>query len=130
MAFKGILDGGCAVGDLISEEVVSGLNSWSEVEFDHKVIGTCLNGDDIHSIGTLVLRVDGEGLCKILDIKFYVVPGDSLPWQVVLGASTCAKHHLLKVGAYGGREVPSKECKGKVLSLSLPFRTTKLTGPS
>lgn len=111
--FKGILDSGCEGGDLISEEVISALDLWSEVECRHEVIGTCLNGSDLVSVGTIVLRVNGLGLCKIFNTRFYVVAGESLSWQVVLGASTCANHHLLKVGAYGLRVVQPKKSKGE-----------------
>lgn len=114
MTFKGILDTGCEAGDLISGEVVSALNLWSEVEFRHEVIGTCLNGSDLRSIGTLMLRVNGRGFRKIFNTRFYVVAGESLSWQVVLGASTCANHHLLQAGAYGSRTVQPKKSKGKV----------------
>lgn len=118
MTFKGILDTGCEVGDLISEEVVSALNLWSEVEFCHEVIGTCLNGGDLRSIGTLMLRVDGRSFRKTFRTRFYVIAGESLSWQVVLGASTCAHHHLFKASAYGGsRALQPKKSKGKVHAL-------------
>jgi hypothetical protein len=101
--FKAILDAGCDAGDVISLQVVSDLLLWDKVQLCDKVIGVCLHGHELKSVGTIVLRWEGKGFYKIFETRFHVIQGDSLPWQVILGAATCAEHHLLTAGAYGGR---------------------------
>jgi len=66
-------------------------------------------------ISTIVLRWEGVGLYKIFESRFYVVQGDSLTWQIILGAKTCATHNLLTAGAFGGskRQVFYKKEKSK-----------------
>ncbi|PMD62035.1 uncharacterized protein K444DRAFT_718773 [Hyaloscypha bicolor E] len=100
--FKAILDAGCYAGDLITFDVIITLGCIDKVQLCDEAVGVCLNGSMLRSIGTIVLRWEGVGLYKIFESRFYVVQGDSLAWQIILGAKTCATHNLLTAGAFGG----------------------------
>jgi hypothetical protein len=113
--FKAILDAGCYAGDLITFDVIMTLGCIDKVQLCDEAVGVCLNGSMLRSIGTIVLRWEGVGLYKIFESRFYVVQGDSLTWQIILGAKTCATHNLLTAGAFGGskRQVFYKKEKSK-----------------
>ena len=120
--FKAVLDAGCHAGDLITSDVVTALNCMDKIQSCNEVIGMCLHGDGLKSIGTIVLRWEGVGFYKIFETRFHVVEGDSLAWQIILGAETCAAHNLLTVGAFGGskRQVFSKKDKSKSIMSPRP----------
>jgi hypothetical protein len=120
--FKVVLDAGCHAGDLITSDVVVALNCMDKVQTCNEVIGMCLHGDGLKSIGTIVLRWEGVGFYKIFETRFHVLEGDCLPWQIILGAETCAAHNLLTVGAFAGskRQVfPRKNKSKSIMSLRL-----------
>jgi len=106
--FKAFLDAGCYAGDLISSEVIAIIGCQDQVHPEDKIIGICLHGHPLRSLGTVVLRWEGVGFYKVFETLFHVVEGNSLPWQVILGANTCAKHNLLTIGAaaFGGSCTP------------------------
>ena len=121
---KAVLDAGCAVGDLVYARLIRNTGLWPYVHLKDEIIGICLNGTELHSVDTIMLRVEGRRMTKILDGCFYVVPGDKLPWEAILGASTCAEHHLLKAGAFGSHAVLPKRTKGAIASLHHYNKTT------
>ncbi|KAE9371959.1 hypothetical protein N431DRAFT_339003 [Stipitochalara longipes BDJ] len=99
--FKAVLDTGCHAGNLITSEVVAALGCMDNVQPCNEVLGICLNGDVLKSTGTIELQWEGAGCYKILKSRFHVIEGNSLAWQIILGAETCASHSLLTVGAFG-----------------------------
>jgi hypothetical protein len=113
--FKAVLDAGCYAGDLITSEVVAIVGCQNKVEACNEVIGMCLHGHPLRSTGTVVLQWEGVGFYKVFETRFHIIEGDCLPWQVILGANTCAKHGLLAVGvgAFGGSNIPVFPKKGK-----------------
>jgi len=108
-----VLDAGCHAGDLITSDVVAALGYTDHVQQYNEVIGMCLNGYPLRSTGTIILQWEGSGFYKVFENEFHVVEGDSLPWQIVLGAETCSRNSLLLVGAFGGTKRQILPKKGK-----------------
>jgi len=108
-----MLDAGCHAGDLITWDVVAALGYTDHVRLHNEVIGMCLNGYPLRSIGTIDLQWEGLGFYKVFETSFHVVEGYSLPWQIILGAETCSRNSLLLVGAFGGTKRQVLPKKGK-----------------
>jgi hypothetical protein len=104
--FNAVIDTGCDGGDMVTPEVVSSLGYTSKVQICYKVIGICLNGHELRSTGTVSLKWHVIGSYKFVESRFHIVEGDSLPWQIVLGANTCNKYELFTVAAFGKRQIP------------------------
>jgi hypothetical protein len=105
LEFKMSLDTGCDVHNLITREVLDTLNMSDVVAPSTQVICICLNGNELRSSGTIVLRWKGKGFCKIFETTFHVIDapeGEELPWQVVLGGKTIDQHKILKFMGFGG----------------------------
>jgi hypothetical protein len=81
---------------------------------EEQSILTCLNGNELVSLGTIELRWKGKGFRKIFRTTFHVIGGDVLPWEVLLGAETIQKHSILKFAGFGGTAVFPKK-KGIVI---------------
>jgi hypothetical protein len=117
---KAILDSGDEVGNLITEECIVALGLSSKVERDDKVIGRCTCGRNISSTGTLVLQLNGDRLSKLLELEFFVVRGDSLPWELFIGAESCYTYHFLKPGIFGTVVAP-KMSEGTMYYRSIAY---------
>jgi hypothetical protein len=95
---------------------------FTQIISNDEVIGTCLNGEPILSIGTLELRWKGKSFRKIINTVFHVINGD-LPWEVVLGSKTIDEHRILEFAGFGALAVLPKKTKGTPISHRLyPFR--------
>ena len=98
---------------MITSEVVSSLGYTSKIQSCDKAIGICIDGHEIRSAGVVNIQWHVVGGYHIVESWFQVVEGESLPWQIVLGAETCIKYHLLTVGVFGKVQVPHKKSKSK-----------------
>ncbi|KIM97199.1 hypothetical protein OIDMADRAFT_57834 [Oidiodendron maius Zn] len=96
------LDTGCEVHNLITLQVVNKLHMFDEVTVHNESICTCLNGEELISMGTLVLRWKGKRFRKIFTTVFHVINSDPLPWEVILSAETIEEHGILKFAGFGG----------------------------
>jgi hypothetical protein len=99
------LDTGCDVHNLITREVLKTLKMSRAVASSSQVICICLNGNELISSGTILLRWKGKGFCKVFETTFHVIEGpngDELPWQVVLGGETIDQHKILRFMGFGG----------------------------
>ncbi|KAE8450288.1 hypothetical protein EG329_006716 [Mollisiaceae sp. DMI_Dod_QoI] len=96
------LDTGCEVHNLITLQAVHKLNMSDNIIIRDESICTCLNGDELMSVGTIVLRWKGKRFRKIFTTVFHVINGNSLPWDVILGAETIHEHSILKFAGFGG----------------------------
>ncbi|KAH8592646.1 hypothetical protein B0O99DRAFT_597082 [Bisporella sp. PMI_857] len=110
------LDTGCEVYNLITLQTVHRLHMSDKVIIYSEPICTCLNGEQLISMGTLVLRWKGKRFRKIFTTVFHVINGDSLPWEVILGAETIHEHSILKFAGFGGASpiLPKKTKDEKV----------------
>lgn len=108
------LDTGCEAHDLISFEVISNLGMTSRISNNKEAICTCLDGEQLFSIGTVKLHWKGKGFRKIFETTFHVIDGNVLPWQIILGAETIHEHGILKFAGFGGRPYYPKENTGIV----------------
>ncbi|KAH8651867.1 hypothetical protein BGZ60DRAFT_420408 [Tricladium varicosporioides] len=114
------LDTGCEIHNLITLQAVHRLHMSDEVTGDSEPICTCLNGEQLISMGTITLRWKGKCFRKIFTTVFHVINGDSLPWDVILGAETIHEHSILKFAGFGGANpILPKRTKG--FRLDLPF---------
>ena len=114
------LDTGCEVHNLITLQAVCRLRMFDNMTINDESICTCLNGEQLISMATLILRWKGKCFRKIFTTLFHVIDGDSLPWDVILGAETIREHGILKFAGFGGaRLILPKKTKG--LKLNLPF---------
>jgi hypothetical protein len=109
------LDTGCEVHNLITAQAVSELRMLDEVQALDEVICICLNGQELRSIGSIVLQWRGKGFRKIFNTRFHVVEEDTLPWEVILGAKTIHEHSILKFCGFGARCILPKKSKGMLL---------------
>ncbi|KAG9228432.1 hypothetical protein BJ875DRAFT_477476 [Amylocarpus encephaloides] len=108
------LDTGCEVHNLITLDVVRRLHLSDKVIIHSEPIFTCLNGEQFISTGAIVLRWKGKCFRKIFTTVFHVVNGDSLPWEIILGAETIREHSILKFAGFGGSTpILSKMTKGE-----------------
>jgi hypothetical protein len=114
------LDTGCEVHNLITLQAVYRLHMSDNMTIHNESICTCLNGEQLISMGTLVLRWKGKRFRKIFTTLFHVINGDSLPWDVILGAETIDEHCILKFAGFGGAS-PILPKKTKGLKSGLPF---------
>lgn len=105
------LDTGCEKHNLITLEAVNKLAMSQKIAIDNQSICTCLNGEQLISMGTLVLCWKGKSFRKIFTTLFYVIDGDVLPWDIILGAETIYEHGILKFAGFGGAILP-KQTKG------------------
>ena len=112
MAFKMRLDTGCEVHDLISWEVVDDLGMVDDIVSKEEAICSCLNGQQLFSVGSITLQWKGKGFRKIFKTTFHVIDRDVLPWQIILGAETIHQHGILQFAGFGGRPYHPKEKKG------------------
>ena len=111
--FKMRLDTGCEVHNLITLQAVRKLHMSENIITHDEPICTCLNGEQLISMGTLVLRWKVKGFRKIFTTVFHVIDGDSLLWDVILGAEAIRKHGILKIAGFGGAiPVLPKKTKG------------------
>jgi hypothetical protein len=114
------LDTGCEVHNLITLQAVYRLHMSDNMTIHNEPLCTCLNGEELISMGTLVLRWKGKRFRKIFTTLFHVINGDSLPWDVILGAETIDEHCILKFAGFGGAS-PILPKKTKGLKSDLPF---------
>jgi hypothetical protein len=56
---------------------------WNNIKTCNEFIGICLHGHELRSIGTVILRWEGQGFYKIFQEGFHVIAGESLPWQII-----------------------------------------------
>lgn len=109
-----MLDSGCHAGDLITSECVASMRLTDKLQRCEKIIGVCLDGHYLRSIGSINLQYHIAGTYRINSSYFYVVEGESLPWQMILGVESCLKYFLLAPGAFGtSRHILLKESKRK-----------------
>ena len=107
------LDTRCEVHNLITLQAVHKLHMSDNVIIHNESICTCLNGELLISIGTVVLRWKGKRFRKIFTTVFHVINGDTLPWDTILGAETIYEHRILKFAGFGGTtHVLPKKTKG------------------
>ncbi|KAE9365189.1 hypothetical protein N431DRAFT_518271 [Stipitochalara longipes BDJ] len=106
--FKMRLDTGCEIHNLITLQAVHRLHMFHELIVYNEPICTCLNGEQLTSMGTLVLRWKGKRFRKIFTTVFHVIDGDCLPWDVILGAETIQEHGILKFAGFGGAILPKR----------------------
>ncbi|KAL5322064.1 hypothetical protein ACEPPN_010033 [Leptodophora sp. 'Broadleaf-Isolate-01'] len=104
---KMVLDSGCDL-NLISARTLRDLLMIEYMDKNPEDLCVCLNGGNLSSIGTITLRWKGKQFRKIFTTTFHVIDGDgdSLPWQVILGADTIVEHGILKFAGFGGRRIP------------------------
>lgn len=113
------LDTGCEVHNLITLNAVYRLHMFDNMTTHSEPICTCLNGEQLISMGTLVLRWKGKCFRKIFTTVFHVIDGDALPWDVILGAKTIHEHKILKFAGFGGASpILPKKTKGLKSDLS------------
>lgn len=124
MEAKMILDTGCEAHNLIAYQVVNGMHKVESIMFSEQPICICLNGENLVSTGTIILRWKGRGFRKIFETTFHVIEEDTLPWQVILGAETIRKESILKFVGFGGRTVLPKKT-GVVFRHSLTLTDEK-----
>lgn len=114
MELKMMLDTGCEVYNLITWDAVNTLQLADEIISQTVNISTCLNGEPLSSIGTLVLRWKGKSFRKIFTTTFHIIDGVSLPWDVILGAKTIQEHGILKFAGFAGsKHILPKDNKGE-----------------
>ncbi|CAG8981762.1 hypothetical protein HYALB_00004704 [Hymenoscyphus albidus] len=90
---KMMLDTGFEVHNLITWDAVCALQLTNEMNPRTAYIATCLNGEPLSSIGTLIDRV-------------------SLPWDLILGAQEIEEHGILSVAGFAGsKHILRKEKK-------------------
>jgi hypothetical protein len=107
-----MLDTGCEAHNLITYQVVADILKAENIDRCAQPICICLNDETLVSMGTIKLCWKGRGFRKIFETTFHVIDGDSLPWQVILGAETIKKECILKFMGFGGRTILPKETKG------------------
>ncbi|KAH8593913.1 hypothetical protein B0O99DRAFT_688343 [Bisporella sp. PMI_857] len=109
------LDTGCEVYNLITLQTIHKLHMSDQVDICCEPICTCLNGEQLISMGTLVLRWKGKRFRKIFTTVFHVIDGNSLAWEVILGAETINEHSILKFAGFGGASpiLPKKKKEEK-----------------
>ncbi|KAL5331147.1 hypothetical protein ACEPPN_000676 [Leptodophora sp. 'Broadleaf-Isolate-01'] len=100
-----VLDSGCDL-NMISARTLRDLLMFEYMDKNLEDLCVCLNGGNLSSIGTITLRWKGKQFRKIFTTTFHVIDGDSLPWQVILGADTIIEHGILKFAGFGGRRIP------------------------
>ncbi len=113
------LDTGCDIHNLIAKHIVEELlmSDFVKSYEDREAICTCLNGEDLQSIGTVMLRWKGKQFRKVFTTTFHVIDGDKLPWDVILGGETINEHGILRFAGFGGSSyILPKETKGMWLS--------------
>lgn len=119
---KMMLDTGREVYNLITWDAVNTLQLQNEIDSQTANIATCLNGEPLTSIGTLVLRWKGKSFRKIFTTTFHIIDGVTLPWDVILGAETIREHGILKFAGFAGsKHILSKEKKGEQLSFRILY---------
>jgi hypothetical protein len=107
------LDTGCEVHNLITLQAVHRLHMSDNVIIHNESICTCLNGELLISMGTVILRWKGKRFRKIFTTAFHVIDGDTLPWDTILGAETIHEHGILKFAGFGGAtHILPKKTKG------------------
>ena len=109
------LDTGCEVHNLITMQAVSELKMLAELQALDDVICICLNGQELRSTGSIMLQWRGKGFRKIFNTRFYIVEGDTLPWEVILCAKTIHEHSILKFCGFGARCILPKKSTGMLL---------------
>ncbi|KAG4439976.1 hypothetical protein IFR05_004550 [Cadophora sp. M221] len=102
---KMVLDSGCDL-NMISARTLRDLLMFEYMDENPDDLCVCLNGGNLSSIGTITLHWKGKQFRKIFTTTFHVIDGDSLPWQVILGANTIVEHGILKFAGFGGRRIP------------------------
>jgi hypothetical protein len=102
------LDTGCEEHNLITAQLLHEHGLWDFVSLDAQSILTCLNGNNLVSLGTIQLRWKGKGFRKIFYTTFHIIGGDILPWEVLLGARTIQDHSILKFAGFGGKAIMPK----------------------
>jgi hypothetical protein len=112
MSFKMRLDTGCEAHNLIAWEVIDELDMVDDIVSKDEAICSCLNGEQLFSVGTVTLHWKGKGFRKVFKTTFNVIAGDVLPWQIILGAETIREHSILKFAGFGGRPYHKKERTG------------------
>lgn len=113
MDAKMILDTGCEAHNLISYQVIDDMHETQNIILSAQPICICLNGENLVSMGTVILRWKGRGFRKIFQTTFHVIEDNGLPWQVILGAETIRRESILKFMGFGGRTILPKKTKGK-----------------
>jgi hypothetical protein len=108
MELKMKLDTGCEEHNLITEQILHQYELWAFVSLGSHSILTCLDGNDLVSLGTIQLRWKCEGFRKIFRSTFHIIGGDILPWEVLLGARTIQDHGILKFAGFGGKAIMPK----------------------
>jgi hypothetical protein len=112
------LDTGCEVHNLITLQAIHRLHMYDKMIVHSEPICTCLNGEQLTSMGTLALRWKGKRFRKVFTTVFHVIDGDYLPWDVILGAETIHEHGILKFAGLGGAcTILPKTTKGLRLPL-------------
>ncbi|KUJ20685.1 uncharacterized protein LY89DRAFT_666334 [Mollisia scopiformis] len=112
--FKMRLDTGCEIHNLITLQAVHKLHLFDNTTIHNESICTCLNGEQLMSMGTLILRWKGKRFRKIFTTIFHVINGDSLPWDVILGAEAIREYSILKFAGFGGaRPILPKKSREK-----------------
>ncbi|KAH7350640.1 hypothetical protein BKA65DRAFT_549643 [Rhexocercosporidium sp. MPI-PUGE-AT-0058] len=102
---KMTLDSGCDL-NLMSATTLRELLMFGNMNQYHDDLCVCLNGGNLSSIGTITLRWKGKRFRKIFTTTFHIIDGDSLPWDVILGADTIVEHGILKFAGFGSRRIP------------------------
>jgi hypothetical protein len=120
------LDTGCEVHNLITLQAVQRLRMSDNMIIYNESICTCLNGELLISMGTLVLRWKGKRFRKIFSTVFHVIDGDTLPWDTILGAETIHEHGILKFAGFGGAtHILPRKTKGMYTQRSLHSHYSK-----
>jgi hypothetical protein len=124
LEFKMRLDTGCEVHNLVTSHVVDRLQMQKHVAWKDEVLCTCLNGEQLLSVGTIILRWKGKRFRKVFATTFHIVDADALPWEVILGGKTIQEHGILTFAGFGGATIVFPKKKKGRQSLPPPCHNT------